>query len=541
MIGRRIADFFKRHKPAGYLTIFGIAFAVSFYLQFHGSFADPDSFYHARMAVLTQEQGIVQDFPWLPYTVLAQSYIDQHYLYHALLVPFVSIVNPLAGIKVATIVFDALLITIFYALLRSFHVRGAWVYPLILLVTNPFMFRMGLAKTSALAVTLALVGLWLIFNYRIKTLFIFAWLYVWFYGGFALLGVFALVSAVIGWLKDQWEARRAHWELLNWIGSGLDRLKRLRAQNASRHLGVVAAVALGLLFGLVLNPTFPKNIEFYEYQLVKIGIINQQDAIGVGGEWYPYKLTDLIPSTSLISIVALLGLVAFALEFRCQSKRSWILFALTLFFFAFTLKSRRYIEYYVPFALLFGAFAISDAWAGRTWANLKRDISTVLKRGWLTKALFGLIIAYVVVAAAGVGVRDLAGVRRDLAGGQSYQALAASADWLRTNAPPNAIIVHSDWDEFPLLFYHDTSHRYIAGLDATFLYDKDPDRYWAWVKITTGQADPATVHQTVSQALDASYVFLTKDHTAMDGLLKNTAGFRLVYEDSEAKIYRVTD
>ena len=536
-----MTDWFERHKPAGYLVIFGIAFAVSFYIQFHGSFADPDSFYHARMAVLTREQGLVQNFPWLPYTVLADSYIDQHYLYHALLVPFVSIVNPLAGIKVATIVFDALLITVFYGLLRSFRVRGAWLYPLILLLTNPFMFRMGLAKTSALAVTLALVGLWLIFNYRIKTLFVFAWLYVWFYGGFSLLGVFAVASSVIGWLKDRWDERRSHWGLLNWIGSSWERLQRLRNQNASRHLAVVAAVVFGLLFGLVLNPTFPKNIEFYEYQLVKIGIINQQDSIGVGGEWYPYKITDLIPSTSLTSIVILLGLVAFALEFKRQSKRSWTLLALMLFFFAFTLKSRRYIEYYVPFALLFGAFAISDAWLGQTWANLKRDIGSVLKRGLLTKALFGLLIVYLVVAAAGVGLRDLTGVRRDLASGQSYQALAASSGWLKTNAVPNSIILHSDWDEFPLLFYHDTTHRYIAGLDATFLYDKDPDRYWAWVKITTGQADPATIHQTVRQTLAASYVILTKDHTAMDGLLKNTSGFRLVYEDSEAKIYRVAD
>jgi len=152
-----------------------------------------------------------------------------------------------------------------------------------------------------------------------------------------------------------------------------------------------------------------------------------------------------------------------------------------------------------------------------------------------------LLIVYLVVAAAGVGLRDLTGVRRDLASGQSYQALAASSGWLKTNAVPNSIILHSDWDEFPLLFYHDTTHRYIAGLDATFLYDKDPDRYWAWVKITTRQADPATIHQTVRQTLAASYVILTKDHTAMDGLLKNTSGFRLVYEDSEAKIYRVAD
>jgi hypothetical protein len=86
-----------------FLLIFLTSFIVFAYLQYSEAFADPDSFYHAKMALLARDQGVIKDFPWLQYTVLVNNYTDQHFLYHVILIPFVTFFDPLVGIKLATV------------------------------------------------------------------------------------------------------------------------------------------------------------------------------------------------------------------------------------------------------------------------------------------------------------------------------------------------------------------------------------------------------------------------------------------------------
>ncbi|MFH0853515.1 MAG: hypothetical protein V1853_03855 [bacterium] len=519
------------------LAVFIIAFVVGIYLQLHGSFADPDSFYHARMATLIRDQGLITDFRWLPFTVLSDNYINQHFLYHVLLIPFISVSGPLVGIKLATIFITAVMSTVFYGLLRSFQVRGSFIYTMLLLFVNPFMFRIGLAKAPGLAITLTLIGLWLIFHYRYKWLFWFAWFYVWVYGGFAVLLITATTAAIVGAVRKWIIKRQRHRSFLYRITEQLAN-RRTETTKPRLNLKIFLAAAIGVIAGLIINPTFPSNIIFYYYQLIKIGILNYQNTIGVGGEWYPYAFTELVPATIFVSILVVLGLLAFALQFRKMSMRSWTMLLLTAFFFVLTLKSRRYVEYYVPIGILFGAFAVNDGLSGNVAKAMMADLKVSLKRSWGARVLAVIVIGYLVIGAAGVAIRDLRGVRNDLANGLPYDLYKASATWLKDNAPDNAIIVHSDWDEFPILFYYNTDNRYIAGLDATFLYDHDPDRYWEWVHLTTGELEEHLIYSTVADDLEAEYVFLTKDHMAMDNLISGVAGFSLVYEDSEAKIYQ---
>src|SRR3989337_4312435 len=76
----------------------------------------------------------------------------------------------------------------------------------------------------------------------------------------------------------------------------------LRASNLL-NIKLLGIVFLGLLAGLIINPYFPDNIAFTWQQAVKIGLINYQNIIGVGGEWYPYKIFDLIGGLNLIFII----------------------------------------------------------------------------------------------------------------------------------------------------------------------------------------------------------------------------------------------
>src|SRR5262249_26335136 len=146
-------------------------------------------------------------FTALPFTTLADNYADQHFLYHLLLVPFVTIIDPLIGMKLATIIFGALMALTFYWFLRREHIRWAFVTTVILLLVNPFTFRMNLAKAPSLSLILLLIGLSAAFAYKPKLLGVLAFAFVWFYGGFLLLVIGVLTFAVVGALHRRFIRR----------------------------------------------------------------------------------------------------------------------------------------------------------------------------------------------------------------------------------------------------------------------------------------------------------------------------------------------
>ncbi len=519
----------------GYLAIFTISFIVLLVLQAAPVFSDPDSFYHAKMALLIRDQGIIHTFPWLNLTVLGQHYTDQHFLYHVLLIPFVTWFPPLVGLKLATVFFGAGVVTVAYWMMRQLGVRGAFLYALILLFSRPFSFRMSLAKAPSTSLIILLLGLTWIFQYRLRRLFWLAFVYVWYYGGFALLGIAAAVQATVSVLHNRCitghDSHRFVQKIKALVGrhSRTPRVRRL-------NLGLLISVFGGLLAGIMINPYFPNNISFYYHQVINIGVINFQKVIGVGGEWYPYGLINLIANGAFASILLVLAIIGLLVRAKQQTKATWTLFILTVFFFFLTLKSRRYVEYYIPFAIIFSASSISGALAGlqlhRVWGEFRR----LMLRQRIGQILLGLAGVYISLAAGFVAGRDFHNEQRDLQHGFRTDELASASAWLEANTPVGSRVVHSDWDEFPLLFYHNTHNTYIVGLDPTFLYKADQDRYWAWANITLGKFQ-GDVYRAVTTTLDSRYVMVTSDHIGMDSYFRTNDRFLKRYQDSEATIY----
>lgn len=521
----------------GYLAIFVIAFMFFASFQYVPVFADPDSFYHAKVAVLFRDGVFERNFTALPFTTLANSYADQHFLYHLLLVPFVSITDPLIGLKLATILFGAGLSLTFYWFLRRWGIPWAFVTTVILLLVNPFTFRMNLAKASSLSVTLLLIGIAAAFSYKPRLVGLLSFAFVWFYGGFSLLVVSVLAFTVVSALHRRFIRREDSNRFLQRLRALLGRA--FRHERVKRmNLRLAVSVIVGTALGLVANPFFPKNLRFYFDQLVRIGAVNYQKAIGVGGEWYPYHFIDLVANTVLISIPLIVALVLFVLFFKKQSSRSATLFLLWLFFFVLTLKSRRYIEYYAPFALLFTAFSLHDSLRGIKWRALWRSIQhTYLRRtlGWLCAVA---IITYVAILLPTVVARDFVTEKHDLASGFRIGLFADESEWIRGHGEPGAIVFHSDWDEFPVLYYYNSESRYIAGLDPTFLYLANKDRYWQWANVTLGK-ETGDVFSIVRGTFDADFVFVERDHTAMIRLIDRDPRFTLSHEGPDALVYTV--
>lgn len=498
-------------------------------------FADPDSFYHAKMALLIRDQGVVREFPWLPFTELARHYADQHFLYHVFLIPFVAFPSgPLVGLKIATVVLGAGFAWTFYLVLRRLNLSGALPATLVLLAVSPLTFRLALAKGNGFALILLLLSLDCVFHYRPKLLALLTFLFVWSYGGFPLLIVAAGLFLVAAFIRDRVERRH----LLSGVLARLFPSSFAHPRSHPHAWRLFLAAVAGALAGLVINPYFPNNLPFLFNQLIRIGIVNYREKIGVGGEWYPYLPMDLLTNTIILSVPLLIALIVFLWTTRRQSRRSWTLLLFTAFLFLLTMKSRRYVEYYVPIGMFFTVSAFNDALRSVNLRDAARSAVRRLTRHWQSLVLSLLFAVYLVVMLPTIAVRDHVNEWKDLRSGFRQSQYAAAMSWLRSEAPRGAVVVHSDWDEFPLLFYQNDASRYVAGLDPTFLYTADPVRYQTWVAISTGtyQGD---LRQGLRE-LEASYAFVDAEHRAMNDLMDANPGVvRQVYADGEATIYAV--
>ncbi len=510
----KIAYFFRNNWwIIAYIILLVLSFSYFIFLQSTPTLADPDSFYHAKSAMLIPEHGFSTEFPWLQTTILKDSYIDQHFLYHVFLIPFTKIIDPILGIKLANI--------IFYWLLRQFKIKFAFWFTTLLLITTPFIFRINLIKAPVFSIIILLLGLYFLFKYKYLALFILSFFYVWAYGGFILIILFSGIYAFAAIFKDLFfRAKKRS------LGSIMSHSHELRLFFTS--LG-------GVLAGLLINPYFPQNIIFYWHQLVKIGIINQQSIIPVGNEWYPYNFFNLTSGTALMTIVLVIALVLFVYKFKRLNKKTIALFLIYFLFFIFTLKSRRYVEYYIPFAIIFSSFVINEFFARISWQGIWKQFEIYLKKYWI---VFGFLCLYFIVIIPMLIVKDVRQTHNDFKNGISIDRFKNVSLWLSENSQPGEIVFHSSWDEFPILFYYNSSNYYIAGLDPTFTYEYNEEAYHKMVEITTG-VQKENIYSDIKDIFGASYIFIESNHTAMENNIKKYNKFLRVYKDDEASIYKV--
>jgi len=510
--------FFIRRPLWQYVLLAALALSFFAYLAASPTFVDPDSFYHAKMAQLLVERGTLTDFPWLTATTLRYHFIDHHWLYHLLLIPFVNLWPPLYGLKVATVLLATGTILAIFWLLRSLKIKGAFWFALFLLTVNPFIFRLNLAKATALVLILVFLAIYLIFNRRYFLLLFLSAAYVWAYGGWPLAGFLVLAYCVISCL----------WALSQ---RGFLAMHLGQTSILKQNFWLLLSVFTGLAAGFFFSPYFPQNIYFYWQQIFKIALVNYQSVIGVGGEWYPYPPGELLGAAAPFFALLFIALLSFAWSYRKQPLHAWFFLFMTLVFCGLTLKSRRYVEYFVPFGAVFSALSLNVLWQA-TSAKFTR---------YLPRNFFiGLMLA-LIIGGLPLFYQDMKLLKNAFTGGFAFDRFAAASAWLENNSEPGDIVFHSDWDEFPLLFFHNDSNYYLVGLDPTFMYEFDRDLHQRWVAITTGKSAD-NMYQNIKQAFGAQYVFVDYlQNGDFDRNLSNNFNFEVVYSDAEAKIYKVAE
>lgn len=523
-----------------YLVFGFIAVAmVMWFLQFRTSAiccGDWDGYYHIRWSQMLWESlssgAGLPEFKWLPLTVLnPQDYNDHHFLFHLLQIPFLWFFEPVMAAKVAAVVFSTLAIFSVYWLLYRYNVDHLLVwFAAILTCANMFYYRMNMAKAPPLTIIFTIAGIYFLFERRYVWLLPLMFAFVWTYSLFPLLWIASIIWVII----IAWNERRFEWQ-------------------------PVAYTSAGMVLGNVINPYFPANVGlFWEHFVTKVKI-GSDFAVSVGGEWYPYTGMELLTHFPVAMIAMLIGYVLFMPRGgKLPEKATFFLMFVTILLAA-QFRSKRFAEYFPPFAILFAAFSI-QAFAQRPKHELPEDVlreiepfldvdKTVtadtrwniikLAAVWTIGIILAISFMLNMVGLQQFGI-DYGGLIGTIAENDRHDRYQRAAEWARDNIPEGERIFNANWDDFPKLFFHDTRHEYVYGLDPNYLYSANPELYKLLTDITSAKQQDAG--PVIREKFGANYVFTdARENVEMVAELLDSGWAEIVYEDADARYIKIRE
>jgi len=455
---------------------------------------DNDGYYHIKLAYLMRTEGLKPVFSWLPLSILnAREFYDHHFLFHVGLIPF-TFGDLRTGAKLASVFFASLAFLSAWNLLKNQRVPYATLWSLgLVAVSEAFIYRMSITRAQSLSLTVLLLGLDFLLRGKNKSLAALAFVYVWLYDAFPLLLVITAIYLLSRWITDR-----------------------------SLDLKPLWFAAGGTLLGMLINPYFPHNLVFsVQHILPKLF---EATSVSVGNEWYPYTTAQLMQNSPLALAALVSGFLAIGLSGRKIDRRTLTAFGITLLFGAMLMQSRRFIEYFPPFALVFAAFAWTPIMETRPHNSIR----------WVVRHVPGLVLLALLLPGAWLTLRAS---QESMQTSKPYQTYAAASAWLTANSPAGSMVFQTDWDDFPRLFFYNTHNTYLIGLDPTYMSIYNPDLYSHWVDITRGNVDQ--IAETARKDFGASYILTDLRHENFLNAAGKDPQLEVVYRDEYAVIYQV--
>jgi hypothetical protein len=412
---------------------------------------DADTAYHVAVGRLIREHGILREFPWTPFSWLADHYADKELLFHLLFVPLAEIDWITAARTVGTLTGAGALLAL-YLVLRAEGVRFAGVWAALpLLASDVFLFRFALVRPHLLSLALAPIVLWAAARGRLAFLAVASFAYPWAYVAWQLPVVLA----------------------------GLAELSRLLSREPLRWR-TLAVAAGAVAFGVALHPNGLNLVRFNWIVLVEVLFRHAWgggEVLDLGDEFLPFTPAQWV--RWLLASLAL-AVAAAALAWRARRTGSVPLaFALgALAFGALTLRTARFAEYFVPFSV--AAFAV----ASRTVR-------------W--KPLLPAVAAACLAYAGKPALETLEGL-----GAKEERTPTALAAWLQARIPPGAQVFTCGWGHTGTLMLALPERRFLVALDPTLMYVKDPDLYRRWMRLQR-EAPPGLARE-IRERFGASFV-----------------------------------
>ncbi len=462
-----------------------------------------DGWFHVRYATILREQGISRSFPWWQESFLATRFTDFNLLYHLLLIPF-TLGNELLGAQIASVVFAATALGAFWWAIRSLDVPYAWLWPFALLAAAPdFTYRLTYTRPLVLAFALTFLGTSAILRGRGKAAFVLTFLYAHTHCSFHLLPCLAI-------LHDTQRTPAS--------GSGF------RARFRTTGWALAGAVA-----GSVLTPYFPNNLAFW--WTANVGVLRASWGMGkllrVGTEMLPVPSNELLSANLGVFVLFGLALYGLTLGERASDEARTLLVA-AFGFFGLSFLSQRFAELWAPFTVLLAGVVLRDRLADVEilWAWSRRP---AWRRG--ATACATLVVAAALWRGTAADVES--------ARAEDPPRWREAGRWMTANIPKGETIFHLGWDEFPELFYEDTTHRYLIGQDATFFYATDPERCRRWANLSLGRSEDPW--RDVRETFRCRWAFVPRRYVSFLKIAALDPRFEVAWGDANAIVVRVED
>jgi len=504
---------------------------------------DWDGYYHIKWSSMLWENfkhgKWLPTFEWLPLTVLnPKDYADHHFLFHLLQIPFLWVFEPVMAAKVAAITYSTLAVCSIYWLLFRYGVKHQllWLGAL-LTCSTAFYYRMNMAKAPPLTIIITVFGIHLLFQRKYVWLLPLAFAFVWTYSLFPLL----LIAAFIWTMIIVWNERHFEWRPIVYTLSGI-------------------------VLGNVINPYFPQNLWLFVEHFVEKFKMGSDYVVAVGGEWYPYSGQELLTDFPIAMLMMLIGYILFMPRNGKVPERASFFLGFVSLLLVWQFRSKRFAEYFPPFAVLFAAFswqAFTAPQASELPEEFQRDIDPYLDKGeavgvdanWKTVKqacvwTLGIVLSVWFLLNL-VGFHkfgfEINGVTDSIVGNEPGDKYKRAMEWATAldpsgadNIPKGEIIFNCTWDDFPKLFFYDTKHRYVYGLDPNYLYTQNPELYKLLKDLTEGKVeDPAPM---IRSKFGANYIFAdAKENTDMIAKALASGWAETIYEDQDARLLKIRE
>jgi len=514
MLSQFITPVFSRPPREGFFLLFLFTITIIYLSiwQLFPTFLDPDAFYHAKLAALTWESGYVASFPYLPESIVTAYWTDQHWLYHLLLAPFVTYFDPFLAAKAMTVILGVAYLLVFYKILSKIiknpHIAFWW--SLLLLTAGPFIFRLSLVKAQPFALIFLLLGIYFFKKRKWAMLGLIQFFYILSHGSFLLL------PALIVWLLlfDLFFARKIFFE------------KRLTS------LLSIAALMVGIVAGVIIQPTFPDSIIFYWYQIVEIGLVGVDALTMTALEWRPQTMISFFKSLGVVSLFIASSFVIVLFNIKRVSKNSWRWLWLIIPLFILSLKSIRNIEFFTPFLIIWMAVIFKELFP---YDSFKKFINKLSPQPAATLFLGGILSISIILWVTFPLVNYFNLQKKAF----THDEFQHEIELIELENSETSMVINTRWDIFPMLFYHSNNSIFLTGLDPAFLYLKNPNLYKALVELRdSGNAD--NLLSRMEEKYDTIYIvyFEPRDKERVSIYTKS---YKLdaIYNDGEVYIYKV--
>ncbi len=514
----RVIKFVKRYHLLPTLAVFLFFFVTMGHLQFATPyFIDFDSHYHAKMALMIKDFGVLQSFPWLFFTTLHQAFVNQHFLFHVYLLPFVWLGGLFYGAKIAIVSAIALVFTLVYWLLKNEKAPAPLLISLLLLLApTDFFFRLHMIRVQSVSLLFMLIGIMCLWYKKPILLFLVSFFYAWLYGGGFFLPLIVLIYL------------------------GLDLLYEHKL-DVKLLIGGIG----GYIAGFIINPYFPKNINYLFDQVFVTGLGYTQSGLNVGGEWRPYD-TWYIFDMSLIYMI-LIAVTLFFLLFlgKKLSKQSMHIWIIQCLFLVLMWKSKRFVEYWPLFALLSVGMSIRDIARSELFEPIAKKVGSILvlgliivlkyfnpyqantnfyqlaqKVGRITTDCLVVIILGLILT---LGYFNLQKAKADFHPPFSEADTENIMTCIQSHSMPGDIVFTDDWDIFTGYFFYNTYNHFIVGLDPAFMHRFNPLLYKQFADITMGK-DRDDIARKISTVFQARYVVIDRDHREFRASVESSGG-----------------